>query len=325
MTTQIQKGHQALKPSGDCCKAFDMTNVEKQVGGILVSRTILGQGSTAIVKLGYSTKHRKQVAVKIVEKGTLTPLGRENLAREVRIHQYLSQFNHPNIIQLYDIVEDERYLHMVLEYANGGDLVSYIERKVKLTEEEARPLFKMILDAVSFLHQRNISHRDIKAENFLLCIEHDNTITLKLSDFGLAMSMEQGALFDTPCGSPCYAAPEIVTRRSYSGRMADVWAMGILLYTMLCGKFPFSHPNILALFGQIKQGQYTTPSHLSSPAQDIIKKMLTKDLEQRITVDQIYTHEWLVGPQTKRAEPSDNMRPVPLPKTWLPLELNCSS
>lgn len=125
----MTKVTQSLKLSCEGFKTFDLTNVEKQIGGILISKTLLGQGSTSVVKLGFSSTLRKHVAIKIVEKCTLTSLGRENLGREVRLHQYLSHFHHPNIIQLYEIVEDERYLYLVLEYANGGDLVSYIERK----------------------------------------------------------------------------------------------------------------------------------------------------------------------------------------------------
>jgi serine/threonine protein kinase len=293
-------------------KDFDVTDVEKQIGNVLISKSELGRGSYSVVKTGYDIKSHRKVAIKIIDKGTLTNIGRLNLEAELQIHQLISSFHHPNIVELYEVVEDTHRIYMIMELANGGDLVTLIEQKGKLTEDEAKPLFKQIVSAVQFLHSHNITHRDIKAENFLIS-KDSNGIVLKLSDFGLSAFMDQDKYFSTPCGSPCYAAPEVVNKQPYRGREVDVWSMGILLYTILCGRFPFSHPNMLSLFTMIKQNQYSVPAPLSEDAQDLIQRMLDKDFDKRIKIEGILEHNWLRRPIIQ----VDNSKPISLPRAWI--------
>ena len=142
---------------------------------------------------------------------------------------------HPNIIQLFEIIETPKQLFLIMEYVSGGELFDYIVKKQKLKEEEACKFFQQILSSIEYLHELGIVHRDLKPENLLLDYQNN----LKLVDFGLSNTYEQGQTLKTACGSPCYAAPEMIEGKLYYGSRVDIWSSGVILFAMVAGYLPF--------------------------------------------------------------------------------------
>jgi 5'-AMP-activated protein kinase catalytic alpha subunit len=169
-----------------------------------------------------------------------------------------------------------------------GDLYNLIERKGRLTEDEARHFFQQILAGVEYCHNHRVTHRDIKPENLLL----DEDLNIKIGDFGLSNLMRDGDYFKTSCGSPNYAAPEVISNSPYSGPEVDVWSCGVVLYALIAGFLPFDENNIPALFAKIKAAKFYVPHHFSPAAKDLILRMLNPDPIGRITIQQIQKHPW---------------------------------
>ena len=149
----------------------------------------------------------------------------------------------------------------------------------RLPEPEAAHYFYQLVTAIEYLSSIGISHRDIKPENILL----DTNKDIKLIDFGLGKPYNAGELIKTACGSPCYAAPEMVARKYYRGDMVDIWSSGITLFAMLCGYLPFDDEDISALYTKILQGQFEIPSHVSYEAADLLRRILITDPNRRIS------------------------------------------
>ena len=147
----------------------------------------------------------------------------------------MKSLKHPNLIQLYSVIENPTTIFLITEYANGGELFDYIVQKKKLTEFEACKFYQQLLAGVEYLHKIGVVHRDLKPENLLLDYKKD----IKIVDFGLSNIYSKDELLDTPCGSPCYAAPEMLQSKKYSGLMVDIWSSGIILFAMICGYLPF--------------------------------------------------------------------------------------
>ncbi|PAV90507.1 hypothetical protein WR25_27157 isoform B [Diploscapter pachys] len=181
-------------------------------------------------------------------------------------------------------VETLSKVHLVLEYASGGELYNYVHERGKLTEAEAQPLFAQIVSAVSHMHARSIVHRDIKSENIMFSAPG----VVKLVDFGfsclIASSSQQ---LETFCGSPPYAAPELFRDSSYSGALVDVWALGVLLYFMLVGVTPFRGETVAELKAIIMQGEYVLPDYLSTFATHLITSILEINITKRLRVEEI--------------------------------------
>jgi carbon catabolite-derepressing protein kinase len=176
---------------------------------------------------------------------------------------------------------------MVLEYA-GGELFDYIVQHGKMPEDKARKFFQQIVCAVEYCHRHKIVHRDLKPENLLL----DEHLYVKIADFGLSNIMTDGNFLKTSCGSPNYAAPEVISGKLYAGPEVDVWSCGVILYVLLVGRLPFDDEYIPALFKKIAQGLYTIPSYVSEGARNLIKKMLQVNPVHRITVQEIRQDPW---------------------------------
>ncbi|KAG0734589.1 hypothetical protein G6F62_012055 [Rhizopus arrhizus] len=160
--------------------------------------------------------------------------------------QYLKLLRHPHIIKLYEVITTPTDIIMVIEYA-GKELFNYIVEKGKLSEDDARRFFQQIICAVEYCHRHKIAHRDLKPENLLL----DANNNVKIADFGLSNIMTDGDFLKTSCGSPNYAAPEVISGRLYAGPEVDVWSCGVILYVMLCGRLPFDDEYIPTLFKKI--------------------------------------------------------------------------
>lgn len=176
---------------------------------------------------------------------------------------------------------------MVLEYA-GGELFDYLVKNGKMSEDKARRFFQQIICAVEYCHRHKIVHRDLKPENLLL----DSDLNVKIADFGLSNIMTDGNFLKTSCGSPNYAAPEVISGKLYAGPEVDVWSSGIILYVLLVGRLPFDDDFIPSLFRKINSGNYHMPSYLSAGARHLIHKMLKVNPVQRITIQEIRQDPW---------------------------------
>ncbi|CAG9837702.1 unnamed protein product [Diabrotica balteata] len=251
-----------------------------------VERTI-GCGGFAKVKLATHLATGEKVAIKIMDKALLGA----DLARVKLEISALKTVSHENICKLYEVIETETHMFIVMEYCSGGELFDHIVEKNRLTESESRMFFRQIVSAVAYLHSLGYAHRDLKPENILLD-KHQN---LKLIDFGLCAKPDggmQNPLY-TSCGSPTYAAPELVQGKQYLGTEVDVWAMGVLLYTLLAGALPFDDTNIDSLYKKILAGRYEEPPFLSLESLRLIRSMLQVDPKKRITVNNLLNHQWL--------------------------------
>jgi 5'-AMP-activated protein kinase, catalytic alpha subunit len=239
------------------------------------------------VKLGLHSPTGEKVAIKILEKNKIKDSADiERVAREIKI---MKKLKHSNIAQLYEVIETDNQICIVLEYVSGGELFDYIVSKGKLKESAASQFYYQILNATEYIHQNNIVHRDLKPENLLL--GENNSI--KLADFGLSNFYEPQKMLNTPCGSPCYAAPEMVAGKSYSGLSVDIWSSGIVLYAMVCGFLPFEDPNTANLYKKIIKGEYEEPPWLSTECKDLLKHILDTNPSTRYSINQIRNHTWM--------------------------------
>ncbi|XP_037374567.1 MAP/microtubule affinity-regulating kinase 4-like [Talpa occidentalis] len=243
----------------------------------------LGAGACAKVKLALHLVTGTEVAIKFICKARQARL--EVLAREVACMKALQ---HPNIIQLFEVVDTPEELLLVMEYAGGGNLLDYLLRRGRLEELEARHKFQQILAAVAHCHARGIVHRDLKPENILMDREHN----LKLSDFGLSIECA-GAPLSTFCGSPEYAAPEIFLHRPYSGPAVDVWSLGVVLYRMVTGALPFRGSDLVEIRDRVVSGHFHLPPYLSAQCRDLLGRMMVQDPQGRSSLEAIQQHPWV--------------------------------
>jgi len=246
----------------------------------------LGVGNFGKVKVATHEPTGKKVAVKILNRQKLRALEMgKKVRREIEIMRLC---NHAHIIRLYEVIDTQRDIFVILEYVSGGELFDYIVQHGKLQENEARRFFQQIVSGVGYLHQQRVIHRDLKPENLLL----DENNNIRIADFGLSNIIHDGFFLKTSCGSPNYAAPEVISGNLYPGPEVDVWSCGVILYALLCGCLPFDDENIPNLFKKIKSGAYVLPTYLSKGASDLIPKMLTVDPVKRITIPDVQKHEW---------------------------------
>ncbi|PSN48421.1 Maternal embryonic leucine zipper kinase [Blattella germanica] len=257
----------------------------------------IGCGGFAKVKLATHVLTGEKVAIKIMEKAHLG----DDLPRVQLEMKALKNLSHQHICKLFQVIETETHYFMVMEYCAGGELFDHIVEKSRLSENEARYFFRQIVSAVAYLHERGYAHRDLKPENVLF----DKEQVIKLIDFGLCAKPREGmdSQLATSCGSPTYAAPELVVGNKYFGSQVDVWSMGVLLYALLCGYLPFDDNNIDSLYRKILSGKYDEPEWLSAGSKRLINSMLQVDPNNRITIEKLTCHPWLtmgyIGPVSK--------------------------
>lgn len=276
-----------------------------RIGNYQIVKT-LGEGSFGKVKLAYHVTTGQKVALKIINKKVLAKSDMQGrIEREI---SYLRLLRHPHIIKLYDVIKSKDEIIMVIEYA-GNELFDYIVQRDKMSEDEARRFFQQIISAVEYCHRHKIVHRDLKPENLLL----DEHLNVKIADFGLSNIMTDGNFLKTSCGSPNYAAPEVISGKLYAGPEVDVWSSGVILYVMLCRRLPFDDESIPVLFKNISNGVYTLPKFLSPGAASLIKRMLIVNPLNRISIHEIMQDEWfkvdlpeyLLPPELKQQEEAD--------------------
>ncbi|KAM4724254.1 MAP/microtubule affinity-regulating kinase 3a isoform 6-T7 [Anableps anableps] len=250
---------------------------QPHVGNYRLLKTI-GKGNFAKVKLARHILTGREVAIKIIDKTQLNPNSLQKLFREVRIMKIL---NHPNIVKLFEVIETERTLYLVMEYASGGEVFDYLVAHGRMKEKEARAKFRQIVSAVQYCHQKHIVHRDLKAENLLL----DADMNIKIADFGFSNEFTLGNKLDTFCGSPPYAAPELFQGKKYDGPEVDVWSLGVILYTLVSGSLPFDGQNLKELRERVLRGKYRIPFYMSTDCENLLKRFLVLNPTKRGTLE----------------------------------------
>ncbi|XP_047249108.1 MAP/microtubule affinity-regulating kinase 3a isoform X11 [Girardinichthys multiradiatus] len=258
---------------------------QPHVGNYRLLKTI-GKGNFAKVKLARHILTGREVAIKIIDKTQLNPNSLQKLFREVRIMKIL---NHPNIVKLFEVIETERTLYLVMEYASGGEVFDYLVAHGRMKEKEARAKFRQIVSAVQYCHQKHIVHRDLKAENLLL----DADMNIKIADFGFSNEFTLGNKLDTFCGSPPYAAPELFQGKKYDGPEVDVWSLGVILYTLVSGSLPFDGQNLKELRERVLRGKYRIPFYMSTDCENLLKRFLVLSPAKRGTLEQIMKDRWI--------------------------------
>ncbi|KEG08980.1 putative serine/threonine protein kinase [Trypanosoma grayi] len=244
----------------------------------------IGTGNFSIVRQA-TDQNGRMWAIKIIDKSQLRKENMEDqILREVAIMRSL---RHNNIIELHDVLESSNHYYLVLELVAGGELFDKIVAAKRFDEPTARGYFHQMIAGMHYCHSKGFAHRDLKPENLLLDING----TLKVSDFGLS-NLQQDYLLQTVCGTPNYAAPEVLMERGYNGLSADIWSCGVVLYVMLAGRLPFEDTDMNTLLAKIGRGEYHMVRHASDAAKDLISRMLTVDPQQRITVEGIIAHPW---------------------------------
>lgn len=270
----------------------------RAVGPYLLQRT-LGKGQTGLVKLGVHCITRKTVAVKIINREKLSKSVLMKVEREIAIMKLI---NHPHVLGLFDVYENNTHLYLVLEHVSGGELFDYLVRKGRLSEREARRFFRQIVSAVDFCHKHKVCHRDLKPENLLL----DESKNIKVADFGMASLQVGEKLLETSCGSPHYACPEVIRGEHYDGRKADVWSCGVILYALLVGALPFDDDNLRVLLEKVKKGNFSIPPYIPPGAVELLRGMVEVNARKRLTLDQVMRHSWFRGQNDRLG-----MEPVP--------------
>ena len=257
--------------------------------GYILGRT-LGTGAYAKVKKAIDLNHNgRRVAIKIVNKKKAPrDIITKFLPREV---ETLRMIVHDNIIGCYDVIDTDDALYLVMELADGGDVLDYINRRTRLTEPVARLLFHDLLSGVEYCHTKSVVHRDLKCENLLL----SGKMVLKISDFGFARKLEDASrTLETYCGSYAYAAPEVILGRPYLGKPADIWSMGVILYAMVVGRLPFKDNDVKTLLSEVSH-HISLPPFLTDDVKDLIVQMLTYNPRERATITQIKDHHWMAN------------------------------
>ncbi|XP_052264663.1 5'-AMP-activated protein kinase catalytic subunit alpha-2-like isoform X13 [Dreissena polymorpha] len=263
----------------------DKTQPQVKIGHYIIGDT-LGVGTFGKVKIATHQLTNHKVAVKILNRQKIKSL---DVVGKIRKEiQNLKLFRHPHIIKLYQVISTPTDIFMVMEYVSGGELFDYIVKNGKLKEPDARRFFQQIVSGVDYCHRHMVVHRDLKPENLLL----DQNLNVKLADFGLSNMMQDGEFLRTSCGSPNYAAPEVISGKLYAGPEVDVWSCGVILYALLCGTLPFDDEHVPTLFRKIKSGIFNIPDYLNKEVVNLLCHMLQVDPLKRATMKDIREHDW---------------------------------
>uniref|UniRef100_A0A665UDQ2 non-specific serine/threonine protein kinase n=1 Tax=Echeneis naucrates TaxID=173247 RepID=A0A665UDQ2_ECHNA len=269
-----------------CRNSFTSTEEHPHIGNYRLLKTI-GKGNFAKVKLARHVLTGREVRPLITFLKSLADL-------------FLP---HPIIsfaVKLFEVIETEKTLYLVMEYASGGEVFDYLVAHGRMKEKEARAKFRQIVSAVQYCHQRRIVHRDLKAENLLL----DADMNIKIADFGFSNEFTVGSKLDTFCGSPPYAAPELFQGKKYDGPEVDVWSLGVILYTLVSGSLPFDGQNLKELRERVLRGKYRIPFYMSTDCENLLKKLLVLNPVKRGSLEQIMKDHWMnVGHEEEELKP----------------------
>jgi len=267
---------------------------------------IIGRGAFSVVKIATRKSNKKKYAVKCITKQKIKKDELVMLEREIDV---MKKLQHPNIIQLMEVVDTTKTLYLVLEFANGGDLFEAIVNRGFYSDVDAAKIVAQILEAILFTHQNGIAHRDLKPENLLIMRENDKDV-IKIADFGLAKDFEKASLV-TSVGTPDYVAPEVISGSGSYDSSVDIWSIGVITYVLLCGFPPFCGDTQKDLFMNIMAGNYDFPSpewdDVSKEAKLFIQNMLVVDSHDRFNAEQCLEDPWIVDNTTSSA---DSKRPL---------------
>jgi 5'-AMP-activated protein kinase catalytic alpha subunit len=277
---------------------------EDAVGGYLLGAT-LGVGNYGVVKEATKVTTGEKFAIKIISSAKTAEV---KLRREIENQQRL---HHKHVAEVIEVIRKNGDTYIVMELISGMDLFDFINdcvaKEIFVPEEKVRRIFRQIISGVEHCHANMVAHRDLKPENMFLDAEEN----IKIIDFGLSAIIKEGALLTDSCGSPNYAAPELLDGHcSYEGPDVDIWSCGVVLYALLCNCLPFQADCKAVLFRLIQHGRFTVPEHVSCDAKDLIVKMLTVDRKKRITLRGVMAHPWF----------NRDLAPDPCPSSKEPLQ-----
>lgn len=268
----------------------------------------IGSGNFGVARLMRDKQTRELVAVKYIERGEKID---ENVQREIINHRSL---RHPNIVRFREVILTPTHLAIAMEYASGGELFERICNAGRFSEDEARFFFQQLISGVSYCHSMQVCHRDLKLENTLL--DGSPAPRLKICDFGYSKSSLLHSQPKSTVGTPAYIAPEVLSKKEYDGKIADVWSCGVTLYVMLVGAYPFEDPeeprNFKKTIQRIMNVQYSIPDyvHVSPECQHLLSRIFVANPATRISIPDIRNHEWFLKnlPEdlVDAAETSDN-------------------
>lgn len=296
-----RKKHKVKMPSATTGFISEEKYVENVSIGDYIIIKELGSGSTATVVLAFDKNTERRVAIKIVKKqeyrksckssststiGADSGFNDERIYREVIISVLL---DHPHIVKLLDFLYSDEHFFLVFEYAKGRQLYDIILKETRLSEDVARKYFRQIISAIDYIHKNCIVHRDLKIENIII----DQNDNVKLLDFGLANFFDNKSFLKTCCGSLYFAAPELLHGEMYTGPEVDIWSLGIILYSMLCGRVPFDDESVKDLQLKIRSGIFDFAAPISNDSRILISGMITVDPMRRLTMREIIKSVWL--------------------------------
>lgn len=245
----------------------------------------IGKGAYSTVYKAYHNDLSKIFAVKEIN----ISIHKKNIERFREEIFLMNKFDHQNILKLYETIEDDNYIYLILEYCENGDLKNFLNKR-PMKEKNVRKFMKQIVSGLQYLNNKNVYHRDLKPQNILLTKDY----TIKISDFGLAKTCESDTLLDTICGSPMYMAPEIMKYKKYDTK-ADLWSLGVIFYQMLTGKTPYTARSHSELMNNIENQEIVFPKciRVTKEGLDLLLKLLQKKSDERMTWDELFKHTWL--------------------------------
>uniref|UniRef100_A0A5F8AFR8 SNF-related serine/threonine-protein kinase n=3 Tax=Cercopithecinae TaxID=9528 RepID=A0A5F8AFR8_MACMU len=237
-----------------------------KIAGLYDLDKTLGRGHFAVVKLARHVFTGEKVAVKVIDKTKLDTLATGHLFQEVRCMKLVQ---HPNIVRLYEVIDTQTKLYLILELGDGGDMFDYIMKHEEgLNEDLAKKYFAQIVHAISYCHKLHVVHRDLKPENVVF---FEKQGLVKLTDFGFSNKFQPGKKLTTSCGSLAYSAPEILLGDEYDAPAVDIWSLGVILFMLVCGQPPFQEANDSETLTMIMDCKYTVPSHVSKECKEALE------------------------------------------------------
>ena len=249
----------------------------------------IGKGAFGKVNLGLHILTGRLVAIKTFNKKKIkTERSKAKIYHEINL---MKNLRHTSVVKIFDTFETDKYIFIIMENIAGGDLLSFVKKRTKLNEKMSKYIFKQLLEALKYIHSKNIVHRDIKLDNVLIDLNNN----IKLCDFGVGKMVHENEVLLDQCGTPAYIAPEILANKGYDGFGVDVWSSGVVLYTMLSGMVPFKANNLNDLQNMIITGNYKEIHGISKECNDLLNKLLQINPKKRISIDEALNHPWING------------------------------